>query len=243
MFNSPTNHRRINEPLEKSRGFSFCRFYGAVFDTPSHLCYKSHCQEGREVKKTSKTFPQKKLNEPLDTFDNAIYVTRITTGATTVFVSASACNPSFGQGYAHFLIGEKTMMTNSASASNSSTLVADENGNVNCSKCENCENCENCVNCVNCVNCKNCVGCKDCDGCEYCEECAVCSDCRHCEGCEECAVCSDCRHCDDCEECESCGYSQWCRGCYNIWNDEDCQDEDRSGYENEDEDEDEECAE
>ena len=32
---------------------------------------------------------------------NVIYVTRITTGATTDFVTVHACNPSFGQGYAH----------------------------------------------------------------------------------------------------------------------------------------------
>ena len=58
--------------------------------------------------KDLKTF-LKKVAQPLDTFDNVIYVTRITTGATTVFWSASACNPSFGQGYAHFLIGEIEM--------------------------------------------------------------------------------------------------------------------------------------
>ena len=40
---------------------------------------------------------------------NVFYVTRITTECTTVFVSASACNPSFGQGYAHFLKGELEM--------------------------------------------------------------------------------------------------------------------------------------
>ena len=58
--------------------------------------------------KDLKTF-LKKVAQPLDTFDNVIYVTRITTVATTVFVSASACNPSFGQFYAHFLIGEIEM--------------------------------------------------------------------------------------------------------------------------------------
>ena len=47
----------------------------------------------------------------LDAIVDVIYVTRITTGATTVFVSASACNPSFGQGYAHFLKGEIEMET------------------------------------------------------------------------------------------------------------------------------------
>ena len=58
--------------------------------------------------KDLKTFSQK-VAQPLDTFDNVIYITRITSGATTVFVSASACNPSFGQGYAHQLIGEIEM--------------------------------------------------------------------------------------------------------------------------------------
>ena len=60
--------------------------------------------------KDLKTF-LKKVAQPLDTFDNVIYVTRITTAATTVFVSASACNPSSGQGYAHQLIGETEMET------------------------------------------------------------------------------------------------------------------------------------
>ena len=43
----------------------------------------------------------KKLDELLDTFDSVIYVTRIATGSTTVFVDVPACNPSFGQSYAH----------------------------------------------------------------------------------------------------------------------------------------------
>ena len=72
---------------------------------PLHLCYKPFLSRVHEVK-----IPQnfKKVAQPLDTFDNVIYVTRITTVATTVFVSASACNPSAGQGYAHFLKGEKS---------------------------------------------------------------------------------------------------------------------------------------
>ena len=57
--------------------------------------------------KDLKTF-LKKVAQPLDTFDNVIYITRITTANLAVFVSASACNPSFGQGYAHFLKGEKS---------------------------------------------------------------------------------------------------------------------------------------
>lgn len=65
------------------------------------MCYKHTCQEGREVKRPKDLKTSKKLHNPLDTFDNVIYVTRITTGATTVFVSAPACNNPFGQGYAH----------------------------------------------------------------------------------------------------------------------------------------------
>ena len=57
------------------------------------------------------SFSQKKVAQPLDMIVNVFYVTRITTGATTDFVSASACNPSFGQGYAHFLKGEIEMVT------------------------------------------------------------------------------------------------------------------------------------
>ena len=57
--------------------------------------------------KDLKTF-LKKVAQPLDTFDNVIYVTRITTENLAVFWSASACNPSSGQGYAHFLKGEKS---------------------------------------------------------------------------------------------------------------------------------------
>ena len=60
-----------------------------------------NCQEGREVKRPKDLKTSKKSNEPLDTFDSVIYVTRITTEPTTVFVSASACNYPFGQGYAH----------------------------------------------------------------------------------------------------------------------------------------------
>ena len=60
--------------------------------------------------KDLKTFSQK-VAQPIDTFDNVIYITRITSANLAVFVSASACNPSFGQGYAHFLIGEIEMET------------------------------------------------------------------------------------------------------------------------------------
>ena len=60
--------------------------------------------------KDLKTF-LKKVKLTLDIFDNVIYVTRITTECATVFVSASACNPSFGQGYAHQPRGENEMET------------------------------------------------------------------------------------------------------------------------------------
>lgn len=62
------------------------------------ICVISHsCQEDMRSRDL-KNFLLKKVEQPLDTFDNVIYVTRITTDATTVFVSASACNPSIGQG-------------------------------------------------------------------------------------------------------------------------------------------------
>ena len=156
-----------------------------LFSIHHPTCAISHnCQEGREVKRPKDLKTSKKSNEPLDTFDNVIYVTRITTECTTVFVSASTCNPSFGQGYAHKLIGEKAM-TNSAS--NSSKLVADGNGNINC------------VNCVNCVNCMNCTDCKHCTDCKYCDNCDCCQDCYHCANCE------NCENCKDCESCKACG--------------------------------------
>ena len=37
----------------------------------------------------------------LDILTNVIYVTRNTTERTADFVDVPACNPSFGQGYAH----------------------------------------------------------------------------------------------------------------------------------------------
>ena len=113
---------------------------------PFHLCYKPFLSRGHEVKRPQKLF-LKKVAQPLDTFDNVIYVEHITTGATTVFVSASACNPSFGQGYAHQLIGEKAM-TNQTDTTIASNLVSDENGNINCVNCKNCVNCSDCSECV-----------------------------------------------------------------------------------------------
>ena len=64
-----------------------------------HCDISRTCQED-ERSKDLKTFSQK-VEMTLDTFDNVIYVTRITTGATTVFVAVPACNYPFGQGYAH----------------------------------------------------------------------------------------------------------------------------------------------
>ena len=61
--------------------------------------------------KDLKNFFSKKVRITLDTFDIVIYVTRVITDATTVFVAVPACNPSFGQGYAHQLIGEIEMET------------------------------------------------------------------------------------------------------------------------------------
>ena len=94
--------------------------------------------------KDLKTF-LKKVAQPLDTFDNVIYVTRITTARFAVFVSSSACNPSFGQGYAHQLIGEKAMKNKNASAN--TNLISDENGNINCNNCSGCTECESCEDC------------------------------------------------------------------------------------------------
>ena len=103
------NHFGVGQqkkPLEKSRGSFFCRFCGAILRPPFTLCYKHSCQEDMRSK-DRKTSKLQKVAQPLDTMATVIYVTRITTECTTVFVSASACNPSFGQGYAHFLKGEK----------------------------------------------------------------------------------------------------------------------------------------
>ena len=77
---------------------------------PFPLCYKLFLSRGHEVKRPQKLF-LKKVKLTLDNVVDVIYVTRITTGATTDFVSSSACNPSLGQGYAHFLIGEIEMET------------------------------------------------------------------------------------------------------------------------------------
>ena len=72
---------------------------------PSTCAISHSCQEDMRLKDL-KTF-LKKVAQPLDMIVNVLYVTRITTARYNVFVSASACNPSFGQGYAHQLKGEK----------------------------------------------------------------------------------------------------------------------------------------
>ena len=168
---------------------------------PPHLCYKPFLSRGHEVKRPQNFF-SKKVEITLDTFDNVIYVTRITTECTTVFVDASACNPSFGQGYAHQLIGEKAMKNPNTSANTNS--VADENGNVNCTNCVNCKNCADCLNCNNCTDCIDCKGCKDCKNCDYCDYCANCKNCDNCTNCKNCDYCANCNNCSGCTECESC---------------------------------------
>ena len=45
-------------------------------------------------------------------------------------------------------------MTNqNASASANLNLVADENGNINCSDCSDCSDCSECVECSECTEC------------------------------------------------------------------------------------------
>ena len=166
--------------------------------------------------KDLKTF-LKKVAQPLDNLSIVIYVTRITTDATTVFVSSSACNPSFGQGYAHQPIGEKAMKNQNASAN--INPVADENGNINCTNCENCKNCADCLNCTNCTECTDCIDCIDCKDCEDCKNCANCANCKDCTDCVDCVDCdycedcTDCAACDDCRECTSYAFCDNCRNC------------------------------
>ena len=151
--------------------------------------------------KDLKTFSQK-VTQPLDNLSIVIYVTRITTECTTDFVSAYACNPSFGQGYAHFLKGEKAMKNKNTSAN--TNPVADENGNINCTNCVNCKNCADCLNCKNCTECTDCIDCKDCKHCEDCKNCANCNNCDNCTDCYSCGYCANCTNCSGCTECESC---------------------------------------
>ena len=73
---------------------------------PFHLCYKPFLSRGQEVKRPQNFF-SKKLHKPLDKIVDVIYVTRVITANLAVIVRVSACNPSFGQGYAHQLKGEK----------------------------------------------------------------------------------------------------------------------------------------
>ena len=212
--------------------------YGAVFDTPSNLCYKSQLSRGTRGQKTSNL--QKSRTNPLDTFDNVIYVTRVITERTTVFVSASACNPSFGQGYAHFLKGEKAM-TNQNATTIASNLVADESGNTNCTNCVNCVNCVNCKNCRDCKNCVDCDNCKDCKNCDYCDNCNKCNNCYYCANCNNCDNCTDCYSCDYCANCNNCSGCTECESC------KDCGDRvnnvSAAPIERHRDDEDEECAE
>ena len=165
----------------------------------SHSCITSKPLE----KSRGFLFSQKKVEITLDTFDNVIYVTRITTVATTVFVSASVCNPSFGQGFAHQPRGEKAMKNQNASAN--INTVADENGNINCTNCVNCKNCADCLNCKNCTDCVDCIDCKHCDDCKNCSNCNNCDNCTDCYGCDYCANCNNCSGCTECESCKDCG--------------------------------------
>ena len=112
-----------------------------------YTCAISHsCQEDMRLKDL-KNFFSKKVELTLDNVVDVIYVTRITSESTTVFVSASACNPSFGQGYAHQLIGEKAM-TNQNATTIASNIVADENGNINCTNCSVCSDHSDCSECT-----------------------------------------------------------------------------------------------
>ena len=99
-----SNAVTTSKPLEKSRGFLFVVSMVLFRDHLFPMCYKPFLSRGHEVKRPKDLknfFLKKKLNEPLDTMTNVIYVTRNTTERYAVFVSSSACNPSFGQGYAH----------------------------------------------------------------------------------------------------------------------------------------------
>lgn len=148
--------------------------------------HRSTCAISHSCQEDMRSRDLKKVAQPLDTFDNVIYVTLITTDATTDFVSASACNPSFGQGYAHQPRGEKSMKNKDTSVSDNTNLVADENGNINCTNCENCKNCADCLNCSNCTDCTDCIDCKNCYHCGDCKNCNNCSGCTECESCEDC---------------------------------------------------------
>lgn len=139
----------------------------------------------------------KKVAQPLDTLCNVIYVTRVITVNLAVFVSSSACNPSFGQGCAHQPRGEKAMKNRNISVSSNINPVADENGNINCTNCENCKNCADCLNCDNCDNCTDCIDCTNCDNCTDCTDCNNCTDCDACKGCNGCTDCDNCRNCVD----------------------------------------------
>ena len=44
-------------------------------------------------------------------------------------------------------------MTNQTATTIASNLVADENGNINCTNCVNCSDCSDCSDCSECVEC------------------------------------------------------------------------------------------
>ena len=113
---------------------------------PFRLCYKPFLSRGHEVKRPQNFF-SKKWNWPLTPLIMWFILHASQRGATTVFVSASACNPSFGQGYAHQLIGEKAM-TNQNATTIASNIVADENGNINCTNCSDCSDRSDCSECT-----------------------------------------------------------------------------------------------
>ena len=190
-----------------------------------------YLSRGREVKRPQNFF-SKKVAQPLDTFDIVIYVTCITTASLADFVSASACNPSFGQGYAHFLKGEKAMKNKNTSAN--TRPVADENGNINCTNCVNCVNCADCLNCKNCTDCIDCIDCKHCANCDYCESCKnckACDNCDNCKACDYCANCDDCANCTECYDCQECIGCANCNDCRNCGTDRTSDDENEVGAE------------
>ena len=166
-------------------------------------------------------FFSKKVEITLDMIVNVFYVTRVITGNLTVFVSASACNPSFGQGYAHQPRGEKAMKNKNTSAN--TRPVADENGNINCTNCVNCVNCADCLNCKNCTDCEDCIDCKHCTDCEDCKDCKHCKDCKNCTDCLSCYDCTNCYNCDACDACDDCQECIGCANCDNCRNCGDCE--------------------
>ena len=186
-----------------------------------------YLSRGQEVKRPQKLF-LKKVEITLDTLPSVIYVTRViyvarnTSASTTDFVAVPACNPSFGQGYAHQPRGEKAMKNKNTSAN--VNPVADENGNINCTNCVNCKNCADCLNCKNCTDCIDCIDCKHCKDCTDCKNCKHCKHCKGCKNCTDCLSCYDCTNCYSCDACDNCDGCQECIGCANCENCENCVD-------------------